>query len=152
MSEHAPDAGRLEAIWIKRVRRGPMDSRDHAVAVAGQGLEGNANQKGKRQVTLIDAARWRDVEKELGQEVDPRTRRANLMISGVDLENSRGKILKIGSCRIALIGETRPCRLMDDMVPGLQKALDPHWRAGAYGQVLDDGEIHVGDSVRWETE
>lgn len=148
MHDTSTAAGRLEAIWIKRVRRGPMDARPSAVTVAGSGLQGNVEQKGKRQVTILDAARWADVEAELGREVDPRTRRANLMVSGIDLEQSRGKTLHVGACRIAILGETRPCRLMDDAEPGLQQALDPHWRAGAYGQILDDAEIHVGDAVR----
>ena len=43
---------RLEQIWIKRVRRGPMDAADRARVVAGRGIVGNANQGGKRQVTM----------------------------------------------------------------------------------------------------
>ncbi len=31
----------------------------------------------------------------------------------------------------------------------MREALMPDWRAGAYGEVLDDGEIAVGDAVRW---
>lgn len=143
-------AGNLEAIWIKRVRRGQMDFQQNASLVAGQGLKGNANQGGRRQVTLLDAARWREVEAELGRKLDPRERRANLLVSGIDLENSRGRILQIGACRIQIHGETRPCRLMDDAVPGLLQALDPRWRGGACGQVLDDGEIKIGDAVRWQ--
>ena len=85
MSDTSAAAGRLEAIWIKRVRRGPMDAYPSAVTVAGSGLQGNVEQKGKRQVTILDAARWADVEAELGRQVDPRTRRANLMVSGIDL-------------------------------------------------------------------
>jgi len=142
--------GSLEAIWIKRVRRGPMDPHDRARLVAGRGIEGNANQGGKRQVTIIEAERWREANAELGVEVDPRARRANLMVSGVDLRESRGRTLRIGDCRIAIRGETRPCRLLDDAQPGLREALANDWRAGVYGEVLDDGEIAVGDRVAWE--
>jgi hypothetical protein len=41
--------GRIEAIWKKRFRRGPMDEIDSAVLVAGRGMAGNANQGGRRQ-------------------------------------------------------------------------------------------------------
>ena len=38
---------------------------------------------------------------------------------------------------------------MDESHPGLREALDPDWRAGAYGQVVTGGEIRLGDPVRW---
>ncbi len=41
-------AGTLEAIWLKRVRGGPMDPVASAELVAGRGLVGNANQGGRR--------------------------------------------------------------------------------------------------------
>ncbi len=142
-------SGRLEAIWIKRAHRGPMDPRERARMVAGRGLENNADQGGKRQVTLLSAEAWADVDAELGAEVDPRARRANLFVHGLDLEESRGRTLEVGGCRILIGGETRPCRRMDEAFPGLQEALVPHWRAGAYGEVVDGGEVAVGDAVRW---
>lgn len=45
--------------------------------------------------------------------------------------------------------ETAPCNLMDEMHPGLKDALRPDWGGGAFGYVLDDGEIAVGDEVGW---
>ncbi len=142
--------GSLRAIWIKRVRRGPMDSRETARLIAGRGLEGNANQGGKRQVTLLDADAWRNVCSELGAEVDPRLRRANLFLQGIDLENSRGRVLRLGGCRLEIHGETRPCRLMEESFPGLQGALDPEWRGGAYAVVLEGGDLEVGAPAAWE--
>jgi MOSC domain-containing protein YiiM len=141
--------GTVEAIWIKRAKLGPMDRHERVRALAGRGLAGNADQGGKRQVTILSAESWADAEAELGAAVDPRARRANLFLRGVDLEESRGRVLRIGPCRIALRGETRPCRRMDEAHRGLKAALEPRWRAGAYGEVLDDGEIAVGDAAVW---
>ena len=148
-SPSSSTTGRLEAIWLKRARRLPMDDYDSAHLRAGEGILGNANLKGKRQITLLDADRWAEMCEELGTQVDPRLRRANLFVRGIDLRDSRGRVIQVGSCRIQIHGETRPCRLMDDGHPGLQKALDPDWRGGAYGEALDDGEIRVGDAVTW---
>lgn len=142
--------GRLEAIWIKRGKRAPMDPAERARLVTDRGLAGNADQGGRRQVTLLARERWRDVERELGTEVDPRARRANLYLSGVDLAGSRGRTLRVGRCRIAIRGETRPCERMNAAHPGLRRALEPDWRAGAYGEVVDGGELAVGDGVEWE--
>ena len=41
---------------------------------------------------------------------------------------------------------------MEESHPGLQEALRPDWRGGAYGEVLDDGVIQVGDVVAFEVD
>ncbi|HSN88964.1 MAG TPA: sulfurase, partial [Thermoanaerobaculia bacterium] len=72
-----------------------MDPLPSVVLVAGRGLEGNANQGGRRQVTLIEEERWAEATAEIGADLPPWSRRANLMISGLSLESSRGRILRI---------------------------------------------------------
>ncbi len=108
------------------------------------GLEGDHAGRGNRQVTLLDEAAWAAACAELGREINPGRRRANLLLRGVDLQASIGKAIRIGPCLIRVIGETRPCRLMEDVVQGLQTALDPERRGGVYGRVLEGGEIAVG--------
>ena len=144
------EIGRIEAIWIKRAHRADMEPVQRATAVAGLGLEDNLEQGGRRQVTLLSADAWRQVEAELGTRVDPRARRANILVSGIDLEASEGKVLDLGGCRIEVCGETLPCRRMDQAQPGLCLALKHRWRCGCYGVVMDSGAIAVGDPVRWQ--
>jgi MOSC domain-containing protein YiiM len=132
-----------------------MDPRLVAKVVAGRGLEGNANQGGRRQVTLIEEERWNEALAELPEELrdlSPAARRANLMISGLDLEKSRGRVLRVGSCRLRIWSECTPCERMEEARPGLRQALRPHWRGGACAEVLEGGEIAVGDEVGWEEE
>jgi MOSC domain-containing protein YiiM len=137
------------AIWIKRFKGGPMDPVGEAVAVAGRGLVGNADQGGKRQVTLIDEARWREAEEELGVAVDPSGRRANVMLRDLPLDDSRGRLLRIGGCVLRLYNETRPCEQMDEAQPGLRAALSKRLRGGVYGEVVEGGAFRVGDAVEW---
>jgi MOSC domain-containing protein YiiM len=146
------NSGRLESIWIKRFKRGPMDRVREAQLVAGRGIVGNANQGGKRQLTIIAREAWDDATRELRAEVPPQTRRANLLVSGMKLANTRGRVLRIGGCRVRVYGETKPCWQMEEAHSGLQSALQPDWRGGVFGEVLDDGQIAVGDSVGWVEE
>lgn len=141
--------GQLEAIWLKRMQGGPMDPVEQATLKAYRGLVGNANQGGKRQVTLIEQEVWQDVMEKMNSTLDPAARRANLMLSGIRLMDTRGRILQIGDCRIRIYGETKPCEVMDSALPGLRNALGQDWGGGAFGEVLDDGKIAVGDEVKW---
>ncbi len=143
-------SGRLEQVWKKRFRRGPMDPVARATLRIGEGLVGNTDVGGSRQITLISQERWEAVTQTVGFPVDPAARRANLLVSGIDLEASRGRVLRIGPCRVRINGETRPCERMDDAHPGLREALEPHWGGGAYGEVIADGDIAIGDAVGWE--
>lgn len=129
------------------MHKGPMDPAERARVVAGRGIVGNANQGGKRQVTIVSNKHWEAVTAPLGDTPDPRLRRANLLVSDIDFSDARGKILKIGKVRVRIYGETRPCEKMDEAVPGLQDAMSTPWGGGAHGEVLDDGEISVGDAV-----
>jgi MOSC domain-containing protein YiiM len=138
---------RLERIWIKRMKRGPMDPVDKARVVAGKGIVGNANQGGKRQVTILSAKHWQQVTSLLDDAPNPQERRANLLVSDVDFSNARGKILKIGAVRVRIYGETRPCEQMEKAAPGLRAAMEIPFGGGAFGEILDDGEIAVGDAV-----
>ncbi len=141
--------GRLQAIFVKRMKRGPMDPAERAALVAGRGIVGNANQGGRRQVTILEEELWTAATAELGSTLDPAARRANLLVRGLPLANTRGRVLAIGACRFRILGETRPCERMDEALPGLRRALDPDWRGGAFAEVLSDGEIAVGDEVAW---
>ena len=126
-----------------------MDPVARAVLRAGAGLVGNADQGGRRQVTLIEQEAWNEATALVGTLVDPSARRANLLISGLRLEGSRGRILRIGTAELEINGETRPCERMDEAQPGLRSALQPSWRGGVFAAVLNDAEIAVGGPVEW---
>jgi len=140
---------RLEAIWLKCMRRGPMDAVERAILKAQQGIVGNTDQGGRRQVTLLECEVWEALMAQVGATLPPSIRRSNVLLSGVRLINSRQRILGTGACRIRILGETKPCERMEEACPGLQKVMYPEWAGGAFAEVLDDGEIVVGDSVRW---
>jgi len=140
----------LHQIWIKRVRRGKMDPAERARLVAGRGIDGNADQGGKRQVTLMDLERWHELMDRMGGDLDTGARRANLVIDSLDLFDSRGKTLRVGATRLLIHGETRPCERMDDALPGLGDVMRERWGGGVFAEVIEGGEIAVGDEVGWD--
>jgi len=126
-----------------------MDPVARADAVAGEGLVGNADFGAERQVTIVECEVFAALPTQIRQVIDLSARRANFMVSGIRLANTRDRVLQIGACRIQIRGETKPCHRMDEACPGLQDALKPNWGGGAWGDVLDGGEIRVGDRVNW---
>jgi MOSC domain-containing protein YiiM len=144
----SPDS-RVEALWIKRAHRGPMDSAEEVVMLEDSGIEGNADRGGRRQVTLIEAEVFEELRAELSPAVDPAMRRANVLLRGIRLEGTRERLLAVGDALLRIRGETRPCERMDEALEGLRAGLDPGWRGGAYAQVEQGGRVRVGDPVRW---
>ena len=145
-------SGRLEAIWLKRAHRGKMDEVTEATVVAGKGIAGNVDRSLRRQVTIIEREVWESLMQQLDAHVSSASRRANLMVSGIRLQETRGRTLRVGAVRLAIGGETTPCERMDEALPGLRAAMRPSWGGGVFAQVLDDGIITVGDVVRWDDE
>lgn len=143
----SPATGHVEAIWLKRAHRGPMDAVGAALAVPGQGLAGSVGRSSRRQITILEREAWTRCVASLNSDADPKGRRANVLVSGVSLANTRGRVLRIGNVRVAIGGETTPCERMDEVVPGLREALKPNWGGGVFGKILDEGTIAVGDEI-----
>ena len=126
-----------------------MDAVAQADLVSGRGIVGNADQGGRRQITIIAEEAWRNALAELGEDVEPSARRANVLLRGIDLQDSRGLHLRLGDSLIRVFGETRPCQLMDEARQGLRAALKSAWRGGVFGEILEGGTIRVGDAAEW---
>ena len=142
--------GNLEKIFIKRGKLAPMDEVHHTKMQAGKGILGNIEQNGLRQITLMEKEKWEELMQYHKVELPFQTRRANLVISGINLKDTRRKILVIGECKIEVFGELKPCERMDKAVMGLQKSMYNNWKGGAFGKALIDGYIQVGNKIYWK--
>ena len=101
-------------------------------------------------MTVVSREAWEDACRQIDVDAPWTTRRANLLVSSVELADTRGKILRVGGCRLLIHGETRPCERMEAAMPGLRQAMAKDWRGGVYCEALDDGIIAVDDAVSIE--
>ncbi len=102
---------------------------------------------GERQVTVLAREAWQRGCAELGAELAWTTRRANLLVEGLELEGSAGRRIAIGSLLLEICGETAPCPRMDEQHEGLRAALERGWRGGVSCRVLVPGVVSVGDAA-----
>ncbi len=152
------NGGRLVAIYVAAARGAPMEVRERIDAVAGQGLRGDryANQSGTysgtgrdaRDVTLIereavDAVRAEDG----GIDVHEGLTRRNLVTEGVALNHLVGRTFSVGDVRMRGVRLAEPCAYLEQLtgLAGVRAAL-VH-RAGLRAEILDDGQLHVGDAI-----
>lgn len=138
---------RLLDIAVHPVSGAPHE-RIAQATVTATGLTGDVPRtRPHRQVTVVTREAWEQACAELGANVPWLARRANFLIEGVELKETTGKRLRIGSVLLEITGETKPCGLMDKQHPGLQAALKSDWRAGCMCHVLEPGEVKLGDPV-----
>lgn len=147
MTSAIENAGRVVAIAIRTAVKGPMRELREAVASADGGIDGDVKVAAHRGVTLIDRGQWSEVTRELKAELPWHTRRANVLVEGLNLAELIGKQIRIGAVELTVNAETKPCGLMDELHPGLRQALVPDCRGGVYGRVTRSGSFKLGDSV-----
>ena len=91
--------------------------------------------RSKRQVTFIEKEVFDLLRDRFGDSIGPEMRRANFMVTGVELKETVGRILSVGGLKVKISGETKPCKIMDDACQGLREALVDEWKGGVYGCV-----------------
>lgn len=141
----------LQAIAIHTAVRGAMNELAEVLVTPECGLEGDMRGKpGRRQVTVLSIDAWQAACRELGTDLPWTLRRANFLVSGVNLAQSAGSQLHIGVVVLEISCETDPCKRMDEQHPGLRQALAPDWRGGVCCRVLTGGTVRLGDHVKLE--
>ena len=141
------DQATLQGIAVRDASRAPMREVQEASVTVTDGIVEDYRGTGLRQVTFIDAGQWRQVVGELGVDLPWHTRRANLLVDGLDLPATVGSRLRIGECLFEIHGETEPCERMDELQAGLRAGLAPEMRGGVWGKVLESGRLRVGQAV-----
>ena len=154
----AVGVGILKGIGIKRVPGAALELVAEAEITLNEGIVGDCRgsrldatgSPRKRQVSLLSEQMWDAVCARVGREIPWQERRAALLIRGIMFDKEDiGRFIYIGSVVVLQIEkETVPCERMDDVCPGLQRALEPSCYGGFCCRVLQGGPIRENDTVR----
>jgi MOSC domain-containing protein YiiM len=122
-------AGQLIAIARRHQRRTPMQEVAEGLISVEAGLAGDF--KGAkfplRQITVLACEAWAAATVEAGAPGLPwTTRRANLLVEGVELPRGKGGVLRIGPVRVEVTGQTYPCVRMEQAHAGRGNLPRPH--------------------------
>lgn len=160
MSKHSPERrGRVEAIHLADVAQGPMRAVSQAVALPGQGLEGDRYARGAgtfsdwpddHEFTLVEAEALESVAAEHGLSLAPGETRRNITTRGIDLNALVGKRFRVGAVLCEGTRRCEPCAHLEVVTKkgGLCRLLAG--RGGLRARLLTGGTIHVGDVVTEE--
>jgi MOSC domain-containing protein YiiM len=149
----APTAtGTVERIAVAPSAGEPAQLLDTVRALAGQGLEGDRHVTGKgtfpsgmpgSALTLIEA----EVCESFVPRLEPSEHRRNVVTRGIDLNALVGREFTVGEVRCRGARLCEPCTVAQRYAgrPVLRALVH---RGGLRADILEDGEIRVGDPVR----
>jgi MOSC domain-containing protein YiiM len=149
-------AGIVRAVYVAPAAKEPMAAVPQAVAVAGQGLEGDRYFLGcgsfsrwpgtGRALTLVAAEAIEAVRLADGIDLGDGRSRRNIVTAGVDLPSLQGRKFRIGAALLLGVRECQPCQHLERLTgPGVFEALKG--RGGWRAEVLEGGVIRVNDPI-----
>ena len=155
----APGPGTVETIVIAPEAEAAMHQVDRAMARAGRGLEGdryfdqrgtfsNAHGRGY-DLTLIEAEVLDTLDLPTGR-LTPEHARRNIVTRGIELNALVGEHFRVGDVECFAQRLCEPCAHLERLTaatgkPGTLRALIH--KGGLRADVLNDGEIRVGDQI-----
>jgi MOSC domain-containing protein YiiM len=139
----------LYSIGFKNLKGGPIFEAYKAKITKERGVNlGLPRKQSNRQVTLLSLDQWQAACDFLNVQLPWTTRRANMLVSGIEFNTQYiGKVINIGQLQLLITGETEPCYKMDWVHPGLSIALSRNFRAGVTCKVLNNADIEVGNAI-----
>lgn len=145
-------SGKLIGIARTQKPRQPMEEVEDVGVSIENGLD--LDRRGKtpnRQVTVLFREDWEAACDVVGETLPWTTRRANLLVEGLENPAQLGARIKVGSVLLEVGEETAPCSLMEKSRSGLRAALSPGWRGGVSCNVIEGGTLKIGDAVSLTT-
>jgi len=148
--------GTVISINVARSAEAPMESVAEVRAIPGKGLEGDRyslkqgtfyKPQPDRELTLVEAEAIEAFRDDFKVDFDLSATRRNLVTRGVPLNHLVGKEFWIGDVKARGLRLCEPCSHLQSLshpkvLPGLVH------RGGLRAQILSEGTIRVGETVR----
>src|SRR5450755_1876390 len=150
------NTGTIESIYIAPAAAAPTVAVKEALAIPGVGLDGDryALRQGTFfkpepdfELTLIEAEAIEALQRDYNVELAPGEARRNLVTRGVALNHLVGRDFQIGEVKVHGIRLCEPCDHLQRLT-GRQVIKGLRHRGGLRAQILTQGAIRVGDSLR----
>jgi len=136
--------GRVVSLAVRPARSADMQLTSALTVKADGCAAGDHSKSAKRGITILSSPQWDQVISAMQSDLPWHARRANVLVDASDLGQYVGKHIKLGNVEIQVMGITYPCAHIEDLHPGLSKALKGD-RGGIYGRILNDGVIQIDD-------
>ncbi len=141
-----PGQGRVLDLAVRTAVRAEPEQRPRLKLAPSSGVADDHTTGSRRQLTILAEPQWQTICDQLGRDLPWTIRRANVLVSDIEFGPEwSGKRLRIGAAVVLVHGQVTPCFRMEEQVTGLHDLMVPDWRGGIHCEVLDEGEIAVGD-------
>jgi len=144
--------GKIEAINIANISENNTFYINQAILEKGKGIVndryyGNFKEK-KEQVTLINLEEINNFNNQIKMNIDAKSFRRNIIVSGINLNELINKKVKINEVTLKIHEICQPCKYLQDKlkIPGLIKILVN--KSGVRAEILTSGSISVGDDIK----
>ena len=150
--------GKVVSLHLHPAEAGaPLSSVESFELIADKGIQGNGRMfdrisrrtglPTKRQVSLIEREQITEHAEALGHPgFAPGDVRSNVETEGVELTAWVGQRVRVGSATLFFYEPRTPCHKMDALASGLRERME-NGRQGVMAQVVESGEIRVGDEI-----
>jgi MOSC domain-containing protein YiiM len=148
--------GTIESIYIAPAATAAPVSVKEVLAIPGVGLEGDRyalrvgtffKPEPDYELTLIEAEAVEALKRDYDVELAPGESRRNLVTRGVALNHLVGRDFQVGEVKARGIRLCEPCDHLQRLT-GRQVIKGLRHRGGLRAQILTQGTIRIGDSVR----
>lgn len=146
--------GRVTAVFVAMSAGAPMEARASVTARTGAGLDGDRyaartgtysqDTRVPRDVTLIEREAV-DAVRAAGIDITEAETRRNLVTEGVALNHFVGRRFRVGPVVLRGVKLAEPCSYLEQLVGSEGARAAFVHRGGLRAEVLEGGELRVGD-------